>query len=75
MRLDQLPKKISGLPSWILRNLGDTIPSALTIPLMELWLGYICEHDEFVIDMEKPTYEIVVNSRGEIHLQAYILLG
>jgi len=62
MRLAQLPRKISGLPNWIVRNLGDAIPSTLTIPLMELWLGYIYEHEEFVIDMEKPTYEVIINS-------------
>jgi hypothetical protein len=31
---------------------------------MELWLGYIYEHEEFVIDMEKPTYEVIINSIG-----------
>jgi hypothetical protein len=64
MRLAQLPRKIAGLPNWIVRNIGAAIPITLTIPLMELWLGYIYEHEEFVIDMEKPTYEVIINSIG-----------
>jgi hypothetical protein len=64
MRLAQLPRKISRLPNWKVRNLGDAIPNTLTIPLMELWLGYIYKHEEFVIDMEKPTYDVIINSIG-----------